>query len=587
MYNDYANSPNQHGLPAGHAPLHRFMSIPVLQEGKVRIIFGVGNKAVDYTDEDVEQLRVVANELHKIMAQRAAQNQLRRSEERFRQLVETTSDSIWEADATGRYTYVSPKIKDLIGYEPEELVGRAPFEFMSAAEAQRRSAVFGKFVAQRSPFSNLESVVLHRDGHEIHLETSGAPVIGDQGELVGYRGISRDVSERRRLEAQLRQAQKLEAIGQLAGGVAHDFNNILFAIMMQLGLLEMNPHLDKEASQAVEELNSQAERAASLTRQLLMFSRRSVLETKPLDLNDVVSNLLKMLGRLIGEHIRLVFDAQPGHLPSVNGDPGMLEQVLMNLVVNARDAMPKGGRITITTSVEVLGSPELALNPSRQPGRFVCLAVTDTGVGMSDETLKRIFEPFFTTKEPGKGTGLGLATVHGIVAQHQGWVELESEIGRGTVFRVYLPALAEISVQPAEDAPRGPLQGGRETILLVEDEAPVRQGVARTMRALGYRVYEAENGQQALALWSDHSPEIDLLFTDMVMPEGLTGLDLAEQLRALKPGLRVIISSGYSAEIVRVGSLSQTGFCYLPKPYQTPTLTEAIRACLDGERRSS
>lgn len=581
--NDYAQSPHPRGLPEGHAPVRRFMSIPVVRDGKVRIIFGVGNKATDYTDGDVEQLLVVANELHKIKIQRAAQNQLRRSEERFRQLAETMSDWIWETDATGRYSYASPKVEELLGYAPEDVMGRTPFDFMPAAEAQRVSAVFYDVLKDRKPFFNLENTNLHRNGRQVLLETSGTPVFGDDGQFLGYRGIDRDVSERRRLEAQLRQAQKQEAIGQLAGGVAHDFNNILFAIMLQLGLLEMNASLDAEASQAVKDLNAQAQRAASLTRQLLMFSRRSVIEAKPLDLNEVVSNLLKMLGRLIGEHIRLVFDVQPGFLPCVNADAGMLEQVIMNLVVNARDAMPKGGRITITTAVELLGLQAAALNPMRQPGRFVCLAVADHGVGMNEDTLKRIFDPFFTTKEPGKGTGLGLATVHGIVAQHKGWVEVESEVGKGSTFRVYLPAITETVSPPLEETPREPLQRGRETILLVEDETNVRQVVSQTLRALGYRVYEAEHGQQALHLWQQHGPEVDLLFTDMVMPEGLTGLELAEHLQALKPSLKVILTSGYSAEIFRSGGITQAGICYLPKPFESQTLAKTIRACLDEE----
>jgi nitrogen-specific signal transduction histidine kinase/CheY-like chemotaxis protein len=415
------------------------------------------------------------------------------------------------------------------------------------------------------------------------IETTGVPVFGENRKLMGYRGIDRDVTERERLGQQLRQAQKLEAIGQLAGGVAHDFNNILAAILMQLGLLQMTPALDPETSQALKEVELGARRAASLTRQLLMFSRRSVLEVKPLDLNEVVKDMLKMLGRLIGEHIKLLFDGYTGQLPSVAADAGMLEQVLMNLVVNGRDAMPKGGTITITTRVENLGELDQNLNPNRRPGRFVCLAVSDTGVGMNENTLERIFEPFFTTKEPGTGTGLGLATVHGIVAQHKGWAEVESQVGEGTTFRVYLPALDTAEIQSAPEAARAPLQRGREVILVVEDENNVRRALGQTLRALGYRIYEAENGQQAMALWQEHGAQVDLLLTDMVMPEGMTGLELAERLLAAKPTLRVIISSGYSFEIFQAGGINQAGIWYLPKPYEAKQLAETIRGCLDGK----
>jgi nitrogen-specific signal transduction histidine kinase/ActR/RegA family two-component response regulator len=397
-------------------------------------------------------------------------------------------------------------------------------------------------------------------------------------------GTFQDITERKCLEEQFRQAQKLEAVGQLAGGVAHDFNNILAAMIMRLGLLEISAQGDKETGQAVKELINEVQRAAGLIRQLLMFSRRSVMEIKPLDLNEVVKELLRMLGRLIGENIKLLFDGYTGDLPAVEGDAGMLQQVIMNLVVNARDALPHGGRITIGTSIEAFDDGTVSLNRSRQTGCFVCLSVSDTGMGMSRETLGRIFEPFFTTKEAGKGTGLGLATVHGIVAQHKGWVEVESGLGEGTRFRVFLPIVAGTAVEAAVDETPEPPARGCGTILLVEDEAQVRQLVARTLRALGYGVHEAENGQQAMQEWQRHGADVDLLLTDMVMPEGVTGLELAERLMAMKPSLRVIVSSGYSAEIVKAGSSDRAGIHYLPKPYPLRVLAETVRACLD--RRS-
>lgn len=311
-----------------------------------------------------------------------------------------------------------------------------------------------------------------------------------------------------------------------------------------------------------------------------MFSRRSVLAVKPLDLNEVVGNLLKMLNRLIGEHINLSFDGGAG-LPSVPADAGMLEQVLMNLVVNARDAMPKGGQIAITTQCAEFGPADPGVDPNRQPGRFVCLGVADSGCGMDSATLKRVFEPFFTTKEAGKGTGLGLATVHGIVAQHKGWVEVESQVGVGTTFRVYLPAVEPSRKEFSHSTGTELIRRGKETILLVEDEPKVRRLVSGVLRQLGYQVYEAANGPQAMILWRMHSPEVDLLLTDMVMPEGMNGLELTERLKDLKPGLKAIISSGYSAEIAQAGVPSRPGVDYLPKPYEAKTLAAAVRSCLD------
>lgn len=515
-----------------------------------------------------------------ITERKRAEDELRQSQERYRDLVETVSDWVWEIDADGRYTYASPKVRDLLGYAPEEVLGLTPFDLMPEAEAHRLRAVFREIAAKRAPFGGIENVNRHKDGRLIVLETSGQPVFGPGGQFRGYRGMDRDISERKGLEAQLRQTQKLEAIGQLAGGVAHDFNNILAAVMMHVGILQQNPKFDADTRHALADIDAEAQRAANLTRQLLMFSRRSVLASSPLDLNTVVGNLLKMLNRLIGENVDLRFD-RTSALPMVEADAGLMEQVLMNLVVNARDAMPRGGRIAITTSAIELTVLDARDNRDRRPGCFVCLTVSDTGCGMDEETLKQIFDPFFTTKEPGKGTGLGLSTVQGIVAQHKGWVEVKSEVGKGTTFQVFLPAVPRLPADSAQAPRTFPLRQGNETILLVEDDPRLRLAVARSLRKLGYLVHEAENGQQALRVWQEHGPSIDLLLSDMVMPEGISGLELAERLRALKPDLKAIISSGYSADIVASGLPTKAGVMYLPKPYATENLADAVRSCLD------
>jgi two-component system, cell cycle sensor histidine kinase and response regulator CckA len=581
IYNDFAASPNQRGLPEGHPAIRRFMSIPVIRDGKVRIIFGVGNKAADYDQDDATQLQVVANELHKIMTQRAAQDLVRESEERFRQIVEAASDWIWEVDADGRYVYASARVTDVIGFAPDEVLGKTAVDFTPEAEAQRLRPLFESFAKERSRFAGLEIAVRHKDGRERVLEATGVPLLDEQGALRGFLGMNRDVTERKRLEEQFRQSQKLEAVGQLAGGVAHDFNNILAAFMMHLGLLEMNTTIDDEVRGALRELGEEARRAASLTRQLLMFSRRSVLALRPLDLNDVIAELLKMLRRLIGEHVSLRFDPEPV-LPQVEADAGLLEQVLMNLVVNARDAMPGGGQITIaTTMVGFPAEPRpAAVDRRRRSGRFVSLAVSDTGHGIDAATIGHIFEPFFTTKAPGSGTGLGLATVHGIVAQHNGWVDVESDAGRGSTFRVYLPALGAQPPAEPTNAAASPIAGGHETILVVEDEPNVRQLVTRSLRRLGYRVYEASTGRDALRVWEDCGSEVSVLLTDMVMPGGMSGLALAETLRARKPTLRVVVVSGYSSEVVRTGLPGRADMLYLPKPFSPQALAEVVRRAL-------
>lgn len=485
-------------------------------------------------------------------------------------------------------TFVSEGCAALTGWKPADLLaGRPPYgDLVVPGDRALVWAAVEAAVDTRQPFE-LRYRITAADGSVRWVWERGRGVFGDDGRLLFLEGFITDVTERTRAEealvkseAQLRQAQKLEAVGQLAGGVAHDFNNILAATMMHLGLLQMNPALDETTRQGLIDLEKEATRASALTRQLLMFSRRSVLAVKPLDLNDIVANMLKMLTRLIGEHISLRFEPTPA-LPAVEADAGLLEQVLMNLVVNARDAMPAGGRLTITTSTATVTDGTAAEGVDRAPGPFVRLAVSDTGSGMDDDTLRRIFEPFFTTKEAGKGTGLGLATVHGIVAQHRGWVDVQSAPGAGSTFTVYLPATATGQAAGADEPRAEPIPGGKETILLVEDDPQVRRMTGLSLAALGYHVIEARNGQDAVRMWQAPGPQVQLLLTDMVMPEGMTGLELADRLQRSHPGLRVIISSGYSAEIVQAGVPNRPGVVYLPKPYDTTTLAKAVRACLD------
>jgi two-component system cell cycle sensor histidine kinase/response regulator CckA len=389
------------------------------------------------------------------------------------------------------------------------------------------------------------------------------------------------LNERNHLEEQLRQSQKMEAIGQLAGGVAHDFNNILTVIQGHTGLLLAQLKEKPEVMESLQQVSTAAERAANLTRQLLAFSRRQILQRRTLDLNEVLENVAKMLRRLLGENITL--ECQYAHeLPPVHADMGAIEQVIMNLAVNARDAMLHGGRLRVSTAVAEIDPAFVRHHPEAGPGRFVCLTVNDNGCGMDDKTLGRIFEPFFTTKEVGKGTGLGLSMVYGIVKQHNGWVDVESRVDLGTTFRVYLP-----ESQPAEKG--APKHGfvltpprGKETVLVVEDEGPVRSLVRTVLERHGYRVFQAANGVEALEEWKRHASEIDLLLTDMVMPEGMSGRDLAERLRQQKFELKIIFTTGYSVELVSGEAPALAGLRYLQKPYHPSLLAQTVRDCLDG-----
>ncbi len=395
-----------------------------------------------------------------------------------------------------------------------------------------------------------------------------------------------DVTDRLNLEAQFRHAQKLESVGQLAAGVAHDFNNILTVIQGYAERLLNQGSADAFTLKGVKEISDAARRAAALTRQLLMFSRKQALQLRVQDLNTVLQNLARMLQRLLGEDIRLQCQYAPD-LPAIEADAGMLEQVVMNLAVNSRDAMPKGGTLSLATSRAEIDDAYASHHADSRLGSFVRLTVTDSGCGMDSTTLSRIFEPFFSTKEVGKGTGLGLATVYGIVKQHRGWIEVSSQVDRGTTFQIFFPATARKSDTTGTSfTTRQPVRGGHETILLVEDEPVLRELVREVLGQYEYRVIEAGSGVEALKAWDEHDGQIDLLLTDLVMPEGMTGTEVAAQLRQRKPTLKVIFTSGYSPEIIGK-DFTQAGVAFISKPYLPPQLAQLVRECLDaGEVRS-
>jgi two-component system cell cycle sensor histidine kinase/response regulator CckA len=399
--------------------------------------------------------------------------------------------------------------------------------------------------------------------------------------VIRIAGVAEDVTERRQLEMQLRQAQKMEAIGQLAGGVAHDFNNMLSVIFGHSELLALDLPPDEPRRESVTQICQAAERAAALTRQLLAFSRQQVLEPTVLDLNGLVTEAEKMLRRLIGEDMRLTTRLGP-NLSRVRVDPGQMEQVIMNLAVNARDAMPQGGRLTIETREVELEPVYAQAHPGARSGRHVLLAVSDTGCGMSPEIQARVFEPFFTTKPVGQGTGLGLAVVHGIIKQSGGHITIDSAPGMGTTFNIYLPVVAdEPWAKPAPSAPAKPV-GGSETILLVEDEELMRAITARLLENLGYRVLEASGGKEALRLAEAGGLEkIDLLMSDVVMP-GMSGRDLADRLRDCRPGLKVLFQSGYTGEVILRHGVLRTGVAFLQKPFRLDALAKKVRAVLES-----
>ncbi len=389
-----------------------------------------------------------------------------------------------------------------------------------------------------------------------------------------------DLTERKKLEQQVRQIQKMESIGTLAGGVAHDFNNILAVIQMQSDVLGQGA-LTPVQLESFGEIGAATRRAAALTRQLLLFSRKETMQPCDMDLNQSIRDIAKMLRCILGEDIRMKFVCAP-HPLFVHADAGMMDQVLMNLAANSRDAMPEGGLLVIETSAVDFDETVRAHSAQGRPGPFVCLSVSDNGCGIPPENLPRIFEPFFTTKEAGKGTGLGLATLFGIVRQHEGWVGVYSEAGQGTTFRIYLPRLATSPRQNAAPPASRPQHGGDETLLLVEDDNFLRPAIAKVLSQLGYRVLVASNGVEALESWRRHHDEIRLLLTDLVLPGGITGKDLAERLLKTHPKLKVLYASGYSAEIVSKEFPLKEGVNFLTKPFQASKLVQMVRHTLDA-----
>ena len=508
--------------------------------------------------------------------------QLKHTEEAYMRLataVEQAVEDILITDATGKILYVNPAFEKTSGYTRLEAIGQNPRLLKSGkhddAFYQRMWEVLKLGGVWSGHFINRK-----KDGTLFEEETTISPIRDAAGKIINYVSVRRDVTREVTLEAQLRQAQKMEAIGQLAGGVAHDFNNLLTAIhgnAAQLLDAQLEPGEALECSQQILEA---AERAATLTRQLLMFSRKQIMQPANLDLNEVVAQTAKMLQRILGEDVSLLAEYS-SQLPLIKADVGMIEQILLNLAVNSRDAMPEGGKLVIATGAGMLDEKQVAQNAGAVPGQYVHLAITDTGCGIPPEHLPRIFEPFFTTKEVGKGTGLGLATVYGIVQQHHGWITVTSAVNQGTTFRIYFPAVIGEKARKTSETEILKLPRGTEAILVVEDEAIVRLIVGNMLQRFGYTVWQAESGDEALKLWKQHKNQIQLLLTDMVMPDGMTGHKLARQLQADKPQLKVIFTSGYNADLGSRHSTLVEGVNFLQKPYAPQKLAEILRKSLD------
>ena len=638
------------------------------------------------SEQVTQEMGSVANNIALCIERKRAEEALDRSEVKYRTVVESIKEVIFQLDEFGHWTFLNPAWTAITGFPVEPTLGSFFLDYFHAEDREHSRQVFLRLLANELDFCRYETRLLSRNGQVVWAEVYFQPSVDPHGKIVGLSGTLTDVTQRKasevqiqklaafpqvnpnpvlefdmegrlsyannaaremmkalgqedllailppnssktvreclasgqkklreeitingrvltwsffpvvgsqvvhcygtdvtdvlELEAQFRHAQKLESIGQLAAGVAHDFNNILTVIQGHSVRLLARSENGGDSGAALKQISQAADRAAALTRQLLMFSRKQMTQMKVLDLNAALQNLVSMLSRLLGEDIALDNQYAAG-LPPIEADLGMLEQVIMNLAVNARDAMPRGGRLQITTREIEIDQDYVSRRADARTGRFVCLSVSDTGCGMDAQILGRIFEPFFTTKEVGKGTGLGLATVYGIVQQHRGWIDVTSALGRGSTFKIYFPACTAGVPATGDTAPMlAPLPGGDETILLVEDEPMLREMVRVVLEEEGYEVFEAACAADALHQWDKIDGRVDLLLTDLVMPEGMGGTDLAAELRRRKPQLKVLLSSGYSPELCQ-HTFDQYGTAFLAKPYAPPKLVEVVRQLLD------
>jgi len=567
------------------APSLDWLGVPLKALGKTfgALVVQSYTQHVRYGEKDRDILMFVSQQLASAIEHKRHEEALRRSEARYRSLVQSAVYGIYCSTVDGKLVDVNPALINMLGYGSAEEVLALDLKrhvFLDPTEQARLLQAFRR--GARS--ENLEVRWKRKDGTIITVRLNGGVVPGhERGEEV-LEVIAEDVTERRVLEDQFRQAQKMEAVGRLAGGVAHDFNNLLMVVNGYTEVLLGETAHNNALHSRVLAIQQAADKATTLTRQLLAFSRKQFLELKVVDINAIVQDMKRLLNPLIGENIALVTSLSP-NLGRTRADGGQIEQVLMNLVVNAKDAMPDGGKIIIHTANVDLGDEVRRQYSYIQPGPYILFSVSDTGQGMDKETQSRIFEPFFTTKEKGKGTGLGLSTVYGIVKQSGGYIFVQSEMGRGTTFRVYLPRVEDSAEPAGETRIAGTTSGGSETVLLAEDEQSVRELVRETLEAKGYKILECESGEAALHIAAGHVGTIDMLITDLVMP-GMSGGELAKRLRAVRPGIKVLYLSGYTEEVI-APSMLQPGCAFLQKPFTLQVLARKVRDVLHEKTDNS
>jgi len=534
--------------------------------------------------DDNGQIKGIIGFFTDITERRNAEDALKRTEEKYRSIFENAVEGIYQATPDGQYVSANPALARMFGFDSVEqlIAARNDIGHQEYFHPEVRADLL-RSISENGVVRNFEYEAYRRDGKKIWLTTTAHAVRDERRHLLYFEGTVQDITERRELEQQLRQMQKIEAIGRLAGGVAHDFNNILMAISSYTELLEKKA-ADEDTRRYVAEIARAVNRGSGLTQALLTFSRKQVLSPKVLDLNTVVAQQLEMLKRLIPKNIELKF-APSSSSDQVKADPSQMEQIIMNLVINARDAMPGGGSVVIEVGRATLDPATEVVHDTVGPGNYVVLSVRDNGCGMNTETKSHLFEPFYTTKEQGKGTGLGLATVFGIVKQNLGYIAVQSELDQGTTFKIYLPRTMESEHIDPHEAPPASV-AGCETILLVEDEDAVRESTTEYLAAQGYSVLKAAHGVEALQIAEEHQEEIHLLITDLVMPR-MSGRELSERLAEKHPETKMIFMSGYSRNLLSNNETLDSKYILLQKPFRLDVLGQCIRRALDRENAAA
>ena len=552
----------------------------------------------EITEQELKHLMLMSQVLGNALDMARARRDLALSEERFRQVAENSREWIWELDARGVYVYSSPVVQTILGRAAETVVGHHLIDFIAQEERQKLTDMLARCETTRKSFQLLRHTELHQNGHAVILESSGIPLFGADGKLKGFRGAHRDITREMELETQLRHSQKMDVIGRLAGGIAHDFNNLLTSIIGASSLLleEIDP--ENPLRSDLEQIRASGERAAALTRQLQSFTRRQDIHVGSLLVNDVVRDLEKILRRTLGEDIELVAQLDP-HIEPVMADVGQLEQVIMQLAVNAREAMielqahcrpgaPEGGgakQLVIRTAGRVLDEAFCETHPEFTPGHYVMLSVSDNGIGMSSEIKEHLFEPFFSTKGVGRGTGLGLSTVYGIIKQLGGGIRVDSAPGKGATFEIYLRVATQREVWTRRDAPASALRG-KETILVVEDEDAVRGLIVRILQSLGYTTLQAVHGGEGLAVCTSYQKPIDLIISDLIMPH-MSGKQFIEEVRKIRSDVKVLFVSGYSNFDTVDGDVLGVDTPLIQKPFTKESLATRVREVIENRWKPS